>query len=193
MLDRFVKFFCVLISTTWLVSCDDDKSVDSGRVANGSITVPDDHGGTKTTNYRNGIRHGSFEWLREDGGIYVQGEYREGEKHGIWLYDDVFIRFATHYEGDLKCGEERRWTDTGDAVVLRETRFYLDDDQIATGEWRCAETGEDCVRWEGIWFSVESDQSTGQSVIYRRTYDSGTLTSEEIVDESSNCYLNLFP
>lgn len=184
--------FCALLSTLLLVvSCDDDKSVDS--VADGSVTVPDDHGGTKTTTYRNGVRHGSFEWLREDGGIYVQGEYREGEKQGIWLFDDIFIRFATHYESGRKCGEERRWTDTGDAIVLRETRFYLDDDQIASGEWRCAETGEDCVRWEGSWFSVEIDEASGQNVIYRRTYDGGTMTSEEIVEESSGCHLNLFP
>ena len=177
----------VLISALGTTGCDDDdKAVEVNETLNGLVTTEDDHGGTMRTTYRNGVRHGEFVWLRDDGGVYQEGEYVDGEKEGVWLYDDIVVRFETYYEMGVKCGEEQRWSNLGEIVVVRETRFYLDDDLSARGEWQCTEQGE-CQKWTGIWY-----ERGGDGAVVRRTYEEGVSTGEEPVGEPTSCHSNLF-
>ena len=93
---------------------DDDTAVDSDETLNGVVTTEDDHGGIMRTTYQNGVKHGEFVWLREDGDVYEEGEYVNGEKEGVWVYDDIVVRFETYYQMGVKCGEERRGSNLND-------------------------------------------------------------------------------
>ena len=65
----------VLMGWSLAVGCDDDKSTKVAETSDGVVLTSDDHGGTISTTYRNGVKHGEFLWLRDDGGIYQTGEY----------------------------------------------------------------------------------------------------------------------
>ncbi len=164
--------------------CDDDKSTDSDVVLDGVVTVETDDGLQRTT-YVDGVKQGEFVWFREDGGEYQRGTYVDDMKTGVWSYDDIVIRFETHYSAGERCGEERKSTHDGDSLVLRESFFYVDDERVARGEWQC-EDG-DCSRWNGIWYEIGED-----GAVFKRTYENGVATGSEIVRAPSPCHSMVF-
>lgn len=186
---------CLVAGSALLLSVacgDDDKGMDSAAgPLNGVITTPDDHGGTKMTTYVDGVKQGEFVWLRDDGGEYQRGMFVDGEKSGVWIYDDIVIRFDTHFESGNRCGEERRFEFDGESLVLVESTFYLDNDRAARGEWRCSDS-DDCVRWSGIWFERETDETTGEEAVLARTYEDGEVTGEVPIEHATTCHFNVF-
>ena len=176
----------VLMGWSVAVGCDDDKGMKVVETADGVVLTSDDHGGTISTTYRNGVKHGDFLWLRDDGGIYQSGVYAEGDKQGLWVYDDITLRIETYYEMGLKCGEEQHWAITGDLAIPRETLFYVEGDLQGRGEWDCTEAGE-CRRLDGIWV----ERSTEGDIVQRR-YDEGSVIAEDPVSLVTSCHGNLF-
>ena len=113
------------------------------------------------------------------------GTYVDDKKSGVWLYDDIVIRYETHYSTGERCGEERKFTHDGDSLVLRESIFFVDDERVARGEWQC-EDGE-CSQWNGIWYEVGED-----SAVFKRTYENGAITDSEMVLVPSPCHSMIF-
>ena len=181
-----ISLLMVLMSWSVTVGCDDDKSTKVTETTDGVVLTTDEHGGTISTSYRNGVKHGEFLWLRDDGGIYQTGEYIEGDKQGLWVYDDITLRVETYYEMGLKCGEEQHWTIAGDVSVLQETRFYVAGDLRGRGQWECTDAGQ-CHRLDGVWVERSTDGD-----FLRRSYGGGSVISDEPVSDPTPCHSNLF-
>ena len=152
----------------------------------------DDRGGEIRTTYAGGEKHGEFVWLHPDGTVYMQGEYVDGEKEGWWVYDDGDIKFQCYYEKGLKSGEERWWDHNGSVWQLRESKFYMEDDLVTSGEWKCTGASSECVMWDGTWWFGGTDSATGADRVTVRIYSEGKMTDETVMDATHSAYTHLF-
>ncbi len=66
------------------------------------------------------------------------------------------------------------------------SRFYVEDRQVASGEWKVADDGVIYQPWQGTWFEKTSDSSRGE--LFLRTYDSGQLMEDRPIAAAHSLY-----
>ena len=192
-LKHFVALAILLAGALTTTGCGDDKGANStGAMDDGVVVSYDDKGGEILTTYANGEKHGAFVWNHPDGTVYMQGEYRNDAKEGLWLYDDTEVKFECYYENGLKNGEERWWDYNASVWQLRESKFFMDDDLVTGGVWQCAGASADCVMWDGTWWFGGAVGETETDMVTIRIYSKGQMEDENVMEATHPAYTHVY-
>jgi formylglycine-generating enzyme required for sulfatase activity/antitoxin component YwqK of YwqJK toxin-antitoxin module len=96
--------------------------------------------GQKSTNYKDGLRHGVQTRWHKDGQKLNDSNYKDGQKHGVqtYWYDNGQKRSETNYKDGQRHGESTRWQENGQKESEGNYK-YEEPDGVHT-EWH--ENGE---------------------------------------------------